>query len=187
MRANRSFDTGVERKLRSALHRLGLRFTKHANVDPGVKCRADVIFRRARLCVFVDGCFWHGCPKHFRSPNSNRSWWTEKIADNRTRDRRKTAALRKLGWTVMRVWEHELVNGTDRVAEKIKQAVKGAQRRFSAAKTAEQAEASSTLRELICNDPRRGSGAIHSRQGASSCLETCPPQPAGRRRKRCAK
>jgi DNA mismatch endonuclease (patch repair protein) len=107
MQANRSFDTASEALLRSKLHGLGFRFRKHSNVDPAVKCKADIIFRRDRVCVFVDGCYWHGCPKHFQSPKVNRAWWNEKIADNRKRDRRKTAALRKRGWTVIRIWEHE--------------------------------------------------------------------------------
>ena len=113
MQANRSRDTTSEVLLRSQLHRLGLRFRKHANVDPGVKCKADIVFRRARLCVFVDGCYWHGCRKHFRTPKVNRAWWNEKIADNRKRDRRKTSALRKRGWRVVRIWEHEL--GSQRI------------------------------------------------------------------------
>lgn len=120
MQANRSFDTALEALLRSELHRLGLRFRKHTNVDPAVKCKADIIFRRLRVCVFVDGCYWHGCPKHFQSPKINREWWTEKIADNRKRDRRKTAALRKRGWAVIRIWEHELTaKGADQIARHI--------------------------------------------------------------------
>lgn len=108
MQANRSVDTAVEQLLRSALHRQGLRFGKHANVDPAVKCRADVVFRGARVCIFVDGCYWHGCPKHFETPKRNTAWWQEKIQDNRNRDRRKTSALRRRGWRVIRIWEHEV-------------------------------------------------------------------------------
>jgi len=117
MQANRSFDTALEAQLRSKLHRLGLRFRKHVNVDPGVKCKADVVFRRAQTCVFVDGCYWHGCPKHFHTPKANRAWWNEKIEDNRKRDQRKTAALRKLGWTVIRIWKHEIAaKGANQIA-----------------------------------------------------------------------
>ena len=108
MQANRSVDTSLERLLRSALHCRGLRFRKHANVDASLKCRADVVFRQARVCVFVDGCYWHGCPKHFRPPKTNTAWWREKITDNRRRDRNKSAALERRGWTVIRIWEHEL-------------------------------------------------------------------------------
>jgi DNA mismatch endonuclease (patch repair protein) len=87
-------------------------------------CKADIVFRRAGLCVFVDGCYWHGCPKHFRTPKVNAAWWNEKIADNRSRDRRKTAALRRRGWTVIRIWEHELATGMNQIARSINAAVK---------------------------------------------------------------
>ena len=124
MQANRSFDSGSEALLRSKLHRLGLRFRKHVNVDPAVKCRADITFKNARVCVFVDGCFWHGCPKHFRGPKTNRAWWAEKISDNRARDRRKTAALHRRAWKVIRIWEHDLTaDGALRVARNIERIV----------------------------------------------------------------
>jgi DNA mismatch endonuclease (patch repair protein) len=125
MQANRSFDTALEVLLRSELHKRGLRFRKHVNVDDGVKCRADIIFRRARVCVFVDGCYWHGCPKHFRTPLVNSAWWNEKIADNRQRDRRKTGALRRKGWKVIRIWEHQLSpNSLRRIADSIEATVR---------------------------------------------------------------
>jgi DNA mismatch endonuclease (patch repair protein) len=67
------------------------------------------IFRARKLAVFVDGCFWHGCPRHFIKPRNNAAFWRKKIAANRTRDRLVTRTLRQLGWKVVRVWEHELV------------------------------------------------------------------------------
>ena len=67
--------------------------------------RPDFIFRRERVALFVDGCFWHGCPRHYRPPTSSRSFWREKVETNRSRDLRVTRALRKAGWTVVRVWE----------------------------------------------------------------------------------
>ncbi len=70
--------------------------------------RPDFVFRAERVCVFVDGCFWHGCPAHFRRPKSNRKFWDAKIARNRARDRRVGRELRAAGWTVLRVWEHAL-------------------------------------------------------------------------------
>lgn len=70
--------------------------------------RPDLIFRRERVAVFLDGCFWHGCPKHYREPGSNVAFWRSKIARNRSRDRKVTASLRKLGWKVVRFWEHDL-------------------------------------------------------------------------------
>jgi DNA mismatch endonuclease, patch repair protein len=69
----------------------------------------DFVFRRERLAVFVDGCFWHGCSKHCRMPKGNANYWKEKIASNKWRDRLVTRTLRKLGWSVLRIWEHDLV------------------------------------------------------------------------------
>ena len=68
----------------------------------------DFVFRKHRLLVFVDGCFWHGCPRHFRLPTSNVSFWKNKIETNWARDRKIDAALKAKGWTVVRIWEHSL-------------------------------------------------------------------------------
>ena len=73
------------------------------------RVRPDFVFRARKLTVFVDGCFWHGCPRHFSQPRNNAAFWRKKIAANRTRDRLVTRTLRQLGWKVVRVWEHELV------------------------------------------------------------------------------
>ena len=70
--------------------------------------KPDFIFRKSRLAVFVDGCFWHGCPRHCKIPATNRPFWKKKLAANRTRDRRVNRTLRKEGWHVVRIWEHEL-------------------------------------------------------------------------------
>ena len=69
--------------------------------------RPDVVFTRKRVCVFIDGCFWHGCASHGRLPAANRDYWTAKIAGNRQRDSEITSALEAAGWTVVRGWEHE--------------------------------------------------------------------------------
>jgi len=68
----------------------------------------DFVFRKERVCIFVDGCFWHGCPQCYRRPGSNRKYWDEKVRKNRSRDRSVTSQLRKDGWRVLRIWEHEL-------------------------------------------------------------------------------
>ena len=68
----------------------------------------DFVFRQQRLAIFVDGCFWHGCPKHSNMPANNRAFWMKKLTGNQTRDRLVTRTLRKNGWLVLRVWEHEL-------------------------------------------------------------------------------
>jgi len=70
----------------------------------------DFVFRQDRIAVFVDGCFWHGCPKHLRPPKGNRQYWRHKIERNRKRDLFVTRSLRRAGWRVLRVWEHELTN-----------------------------------------------------------------------------
>ena len=107
MQANRSRDTAPERELRSALHRLGLRFRKHVALLPHGRGRADVVFTRAKVAVFLDGCFWHGCPEHATNPEAHRSYWAPKLRRNRDRDTETSVALRESGWTVLRIWEHE--------------------------------------------------------------------------------
>jgi len=123
MVANVGRERRPERRLRSLLHRAGLRFRKDSPPEEGVRCRADIVFRRPRVCVFVDGCFWHGCPRHFRLPKTNSEWWAEKIRDNMERDVRKTGELQDRGWEVIRVWEHDVAGSRDRVAAVV-QAVK---------------------------------------------------------------
>lgn len=106
MQGNRGRDTAPELRLRSLLHRRGLRY--RLDVAPlGGRRRADIVFTRARVAVFVDGCFWHGCPEHFKLPRTNRDWWREKIGRNLRRDADTTQQLREAGWCVVRAWEHE--------------------------------------------------------------------------------
>jgi DNA mismatch endonuclease (patch repair protein) len=100
-------DNGPEMAVRRLLHAAGLRYRVSWPV-PGQRRRTiDIAFTRARLAVYIDGCFWHGCPLHATSPKANRRWWADKIAANRARDADVTAQLQGLGWTVMRFWEHE--------------------------------------------------------------------------------
>lgn len=73
-----------------------------------IRVRPDFVFRKERLAVFVDGCFWHGCPKHGSRPKQNRKFWDAKISRNKARDREVTRVLRRNGWRVGRIWEHEL-------------------------------------------------------------------------------
>jgi DNA mismatch endonuclease, patch repair protein len=107
MQGNRSRDTRPEAAVRSALHRAGLRFRKHVRPLPGLRCEADVVFARQKVALFVDGCFWHGCPVHGKTPKGNRLYWSAKIARNVARDQRNDAALAGAGWVVVRAWEHE--------------------------------------------------------------------------------
>lgn len=108
MLANRRVDTKPEVALRSALHRLGMRFRKDVPIDlPSMRVRPDVAFGRVRVAVYCDGCFWHCCPLHATSPKANADYWRSKLAANVRRDREADRALAAAGWRVIRVWEHE--------------------------------------------------------------------------------
>lgn len=117
-KGNRRTDTKPEVRLRSALHRRGLRFRKDLLLRcGGLRVRPDIVFPRRRLCVFVDGCFWHGCPLHQKVPHRNREYWAPKLRRNVERDRQVEAALTSEGWGFVRVWEHEPIDeAADRVA-----------------------------------------------------------------------
>ena len=112
-------DTSPELALRRELHARGLRYRVQLKV-PGNKRRTiDIAFTRARLAVYLDGCFWHGCPEHGRRPHTNRDWWDWKIARNQERDRSTDDELGKLGWEVLRFWEHEApASAADKVMER---------------------------------------------------------------------
>lgn len=109
MRSARQRDTGPEIAIRRALHAQGLRFRVNYSVLPGTRRRADIVFPRAKIAVFVDGCFWHFCPIHRTLPKANASWWLAKLRANRSRDADTNRSLRKAGWRVERIWEHESV------------------------------------------------------------------------------
>lgn len=117
MRANRGRDTGPEVALRSALHGRGLRFRKNVRLDlgEGRRVRPDILIPGVRLAVFVDGCFWHGCRDHRSLPTANSSFWKEKIEATARRDERQVAWLREAGWTVVRVWEHDVPDRAERM------------------------------------------------------------------------
>ena len=107
MQATPRHNTKPEVALRSALHRLGLRYFVHRRPVTGLRREADVVFPRARVAVFLDSCFWHGCPDHVTWPVANAEWWRAKIERTRERDRDTDERLARAGWTSMRVWEHE--------------------------------------------------------------------------------
>ena len=107
MRGNRRRDTAPELALRSALHRRGLRFRVDQPLPFDRRRRADITFPRRRVAVFVDGCFWHGCPQHYVAPRTHSDYWAAKIAGNRARDVQTTQRLQDEGWMVLRFWEHE--------------------------------------------------------------------------------
>ncbi|KAA0024571.1 very short patch repair endonuclease [Antrihabitans cavernicola] len=100
-------DTAPEMALRKELHRRGARFFVDRAPVPGLRRRADLVFPRRRIAVYVDGCFWHSCPEHATHPKNNAQWWADKLAANVARDRDTDDRLKSEGWQVIRVWEHE--------------------------------------------------------------------------------
>jgi DNA mismatch endonuclease (patch repair protein) len=116
-------ESAVERELRRRLFARGMRFRKHVRVLPDSRCRPDIVFTRARVAIFVDGCFWHRCPDHSTEPRLNGAWWKAKLDANVARDRTYDAALQETGWTVIRFWEHEDVGS---MADAVERAVRAA-------------------------------------------------------------
>jgi DNA mismatch endonuclease (patch repair protein) len=121
MRANRNKNTKPEILLRSSLHAMGLRYRVAYRPVAGLRRTADIVFTKARVAVFIDGCFWHGCPDHYRPSTRNSEFWSAKIEGNRARDIETTALLSSAGWTVIRVWEHEAINSA---AQRVRDAVR---------------------------------------------------------------
>ncbi|MFJ4485894.1 very short patch repair endonuclease [Streptomyces longwoodensis] len=111
-----SRDTAPEVAVRKLLHASGLRYRVNVPV-PGIPRRTiDVAFPRAKVAIFLDGCFWHGCPEHATHPKANADWWRAKLDKNMSRDAETTQHLISAGWTVLRFWEHESV---DEVARRV--------------------------------------------------------------------
>lgn len=113
----RQKSTQAELNLRKALHARGLRYRLHVPLLTKPRRVADIVFLGARIAVFVDGCFWHGCPEHVSWPKSNTNFWREKIENNRLRDADTDKRLTALGWASVRIWEHENVDSAaDQIA-----------------------------------------------------------------------
>lgn len=107
MQGNRSRDTAPELAVRRLVHAMGLRYRVDARPLPTLRRKADLVFTRRRVAVFIDGCFWHGCPQHHRQPTANSDYWAAKVARNRARDAATDEALTAAGWTVLRFWAHQ--------------------------------------------------------------------------------
>ena len=107
MRANRRRDTEPELKVRRIVHSLGLRYRVDARPLAGLNRRADLVFSRSKVAVFIDGCFWHGCPEHGTEARLNADYWRLKIQRNKARDADTDRLLAEAGWAVIRVWEHQ--------------------------------------------------------------------------------
>lgn len=107
MRRNPPENTEPEVAIRRALHRLGYRFRKNFTIRLRRGwTRPDIVFTKHRIAIYLDGCFWHGCPWHGQQPKHNAWYWSPKFESNRARDRRNALHLRRMGWRVLRIWEH---------------------------------------------------------------------------------
>ena len=116
MSRQRRTGTKPEVLVRQILHARGIRYRVNTALESGMRCKADLSWRGLRLAVFIDGCFWHGCPEHATRPKANEAWWAEKLDGNIRRDRRTDQQLIDRGWRVLRFWEHER---PDEVADSI--------------------------------------------------------------------
>lgn len=110
MARQRRRDTGAELALRRELHRRGLRYRVDVPVPGLPRRRADLLFSKAKVAVFVDGCFWHGCKEHKTMPRANDVWWRQKLDRNVERDQETDRHLIASGWRVVRVWEHDPID-----------------------------------------------------------------------------
>ena len=113
----RAKNTAIERNFFNILKKARLNFKKHDNDMLGTP---DVIFKRKKVVVFLDSCFWHGCRWHCRMPSTNRDYWTKKIARNKARDKDVAKQYKANGWKAIRIWEHEVQSNPERVVKKIK-------------------------------------------------------------------
>ncbi len=107
MLSNKARDTKPELLIRQALHARGYRYRVDLRPSDKVRSRADILFTKQKIAIFIDGCFWHGCPIHATAPKANADYWLPKLKRNVERDLEVTSALELLGWTVLRFWEHE--------------------------------------------------------------------------------
>lgn len=113
----RNKDSGIEIAIRKLLYEMGYRYRKNYKKLPG---KPDMVITASKLAIFVDACFWHGCPKHGKLPTSNRKFWREKIGNNKKRDRAINILLKKMGYKVLRIWEHQIKSeNTEKLGKKI--------------------------------------------------------------------
>ncbi|WP_281176541.1 very short patch repair endonuclease [Spirillospora albida] len=107
MQSNKGRDTKPELALRRAVHAQGLRYRVSVRPLPKIRRTADLVFTKIKVAVFMDGCFWHGCPEHHTKSATNAAYWADKVKTNRRRDAETDRLLHEAGWTVIRIWEHE--------------------------------------------------------------------------------
>ncbi len=107
MQKQKRRDTDPEIQVRKRLHAAGIRYRVDNKLEADLRTRGDIVWRGLRIAVFIDGCYWHGCPLHVTRPKANADWWARKLDGNVTRDRRADTVLAARGWTVLRYWEHD--------------------------------------------------------------------------------
>jgi DNA mismatch endonuclease (patch repair protein) len=123
MRRVRSEHTEPEMLLRSLLWKRGLRYRLYLRIDG---MRPDLVFKRHKVAVFVDGCFWHGCPDHYAAPRSRGEFWAKKLRDNVMRDAKQTQVLTSKGWRVLRYFAHQVWSHPEAIADDVEEVVHGA-------------------------------------------------------------
>ena len=138
----RGKDTKPEVLLRRLLWAEGLRYRLNKRI---LGCRPDISFRGRKTLVFVDGCFWHGCPKHYARPRTGEARWSAKLRSNVERDIRQTQVLIEHGWIVLRFWEHEIEADPQSVVAQISSVLHGGQASWTVARMSEHREQSRTL------------------------------------------
>lgn len=121
MSSVKSTNTGPEIIFRKALFSKGIRYRTNFR---GVKGSPDIGLLKNKIAIFIDGCFWHKCPRCFRPPESNKEYWLKKVNKNKARDKKVNAELRNNGWKVIRIWEHEIRNSLDETVEKTAKKIK---------------------------------------------------------------
>lgn len=116
MKAIKSDGTNLENMMSSALFRMGYRFRRNVKSLYG---KPDIAIKKYKIVIFIDSCFWHGCPSHCRMPKTNRMYWENKIQNNINRDNKVTFYYKKEGWNIMRIWEHEIEENKEKSIYKV--------------------------------------------------------------------
>lgn len=168
MQSNRGRDTTPEIAVRRRLHALGLRYRVSVRPNPTLRRTADIVFVRARVAVFIDGCFWHGCPEHYQAPVRNGGFWLEKRLRNRSRDAETDANLRASGWTVLRFWEHQVESAPDDVVSSIIDAV------CAASPTLRTRPRTHGAQSSLAVEPNRSASSSDEHDDGSSASEHSP-------------
>lgn len=121
MSAVRSKDTKIEIAFRKALWKQGFRYSKNSAKYFG---KPDLVLKKYKTVIFIDSCFWHGCKKHCRLPATRKKYWTEKIERNKQRDKEVNRHYKKIGWKVIRVWEHDIENKAAKIITNVEKIIK---------------------------------------------------------------